>query len=100
MSLEPLSAQSKVSEQSKHSYVLTTFQVPLHEIPYIDHPELKLDEHESTQMPFRYMKNEKGKPLMPNVSIRNLNPTISEKLSQGMLELIQKDSEKGIDDLF
>jgi hypothetical protein len=41
---------------------------PLKEIPYLDHPELKFNEHESTEMPFRYVKSEEGKPIMPDVS--------------------------------
>ncbi|ROV94505.1 hypothetical protein VMCG_08132 [Cytospora schulzeri] len=59
-------------------------QLPLTEIPYTDHPELKIDEHESTQMPFRYVKTEDGQPIMP----------------KGMRELIGKDADKAIDDLF
>ncbi|MCJ1244434.1 hypothetical protein MMC30_001632 [Trapelia coarctata] len=58
--------------------------LPLETIPYTDYPELKIDEHESTEMPFRYVKDEKGAPLMP----------------EGMIELIKKDSEKGFGDLF
>lgn len=40
---------------------------PLNEVPYVDHPELKINEHESTQMPFRYVKDEDGQPIMPEV---------------------------------
>ncbi len=40
---------------------------PLKEIPYTDHPELKFNEHESTQMPFRYVQDKDGKPIMPEV---------------------------------
>ncbi|KAL9102594.1 MAG: hypothetical protein Q9163_002274 [Psora crenata] len=58
-------------------------KIPLQEIPYIDYPELKIDEHESTEMPFRYIKDKDGKPVMP----------------EGMLDLIKKDSEKGFGDL-
>lgn len=58
--------------------------VPLKDIPYIDHPELKIDEHESTEMPFRYVKNKDGTPVMPD----------------GMIDIIKKDSEKGFGDLF
>ena len=43
--------------------------VLLEKIPYIDFPELKLDEHESTEMPFRYVKGEDGGPVMPDVCI-------------------------------
>ena len=42
--------------------------VPLKDIPYVDHPELQVDEHESTEMPFRYVKNPDGSPCMPEVS--------------------------------
>ena len=42
--------------------------VPLKDIPYMDHPELQIDEHESTEMPFRYVMNPDGSPCMPEVS--------------------------------
>lgn len=48
-----------------------TVQVSLDEIPYLDFPELKFNEHESTQMPFRYVKGEDGKPVMPQVHLDN-----------------------------
>lgn len=44
--------------------------VPVDKIPYLDFPELKFNEHESTEMPFRYVKGEDGKPIMPKVSDR------------------------------
>ncbi|KAL5614742.1 hypothetical protein BROUX41_004836 [Berkeleyomyces rouxiae] len=59
-------------------------KIPLDEVPVVDHPELKFNEHESTQMPFRYVIDDAGNPIMP----------------EGMVELIQKDSDKAIDDLF
>jgi ribosome biogenesis SPOUT family RNA methylase Rps3 len=37
-------------------------------VPYIDNPEIKVDEHESTQMPFRYVKGKDGEVVMPEVS--------------------------------
>ena len=43
--------------------------VPLKEIRYIDHPELRIDEHESTEMPFRYMADQDGSPIMPQVRV-------------------------------
>ncbi|MCJ1403159.1 hypothetical protein MMC11_006382 [Xylographa trunciseda] len=61
-----------------------TSEVALDKIPYIDYPELKIDEHESTQLPFRYVKDDNGKPIMP----------------KGMIDLIKLDSEKGFGDLF
>ncbi|KAH8596329.1 SAM-dependent RNA methyltransferase [Bisporella sp. PMI_857] len=59
-------------------------KTPLESIPYIDDPELRVNKHESTEMPFRYVKNEYGEPIMP----------------EGMVDLIKKDSEKGFGDLF
>ncbi|KAF2662208.1 DUF431-domain-containing protein [Lophiostoma macrostomum CBS 122681] len=58
-------------------------RVPVEKIPYIDHPELQINKNESTQMPFRYVKGEDGRLIMP----------------EGMMDLIIKDSEKGLDDL-
>jgi len=43
-------------------------QIKLDDVPYVDFPELKLNKHESTEMPFRYVKNENGSPVMPEVS--------------------------------
>ncbi|KAH6690574.1 DUF431 domain-containing protein [Plectosphaerella plurivora] len=56
----------------------------LDKVPYLDFPELKFNEHESTQMPFRYVTGEDGAPIMP----------------EGMMALIEKDGDKGIDDMF
>ena len=42
--------------------------VSLDEIKYTDHPELRIDEHESTQMPFRYVMGSHGRPIMPEVA--------------------------------
>jgi ribosome biogenesis SPOUT family RNA methylase Rps3 len=69
--------------RSTHIESLTRPIVPLDQIPYVDHPELRLDEHESTEMPFRYVKDANSLPVMP----------------VGMLDLIRKDSEKGFGDL-
>ncbi|KAI4652419.1 hypothetical protein J4E93_002621 [Alternaria ventricosa] len=59
-------------------------KVPVDNIPYIDHPDLKINKNESTQMPFRYVKDDNGEPIMP----------------KGMRELIVKDSAKSLNDLF
>jgi ribosome biogenesis SPOUT family RNA methylase Rps3 len=53
--------------------------VPLEEIPYLDYPELLINEHERTEMPFRYVKDADGKPIMPDVSLFKL--LISEEQS-------------------
>ena len=37
-------------------------------IPYVDHPEIKVSKNESTEMPFRYVINDAGEPIMPPVS--------------------------------
>ncbi|KAA6410106.1 MAG: putative DUF431 domain [Lasallia pustulata] len=57
--------------------------LPLEKIPYVDYPEIRVDEHESTEMPFRYVKGRDGLPIMPD----------------GMIDLIKKDSEKGFGEL-
>ncbi|KAI3326200.1 DUF431-domain-containing protein [Xylariaceae sp. AK1471] len=59
-------------------------QFTLNKIPYLDNPDLKISEHESTEMPFRYVKGDDGKPVMP----------------EGMMDLIKKDADKSINDLF
>ena len=41
--------------------------VPLDEIPYVDYPELRISKNESTEMPFRYVKDQNGECLMPQV---------------------------------
>ncbi|KAF4121085.1 Rps3 or RNA methylase involved in ribosome biogenesis, SPOUT family [Geosmithia morbida] len=58
--------------------------VALDKVPYVDFPELRFNEHESTEMPFRYVTDENGQPIMPD----------------GMKELIEKDADKAVDDLF
>lgn len=44
-------------------------KTPLDKVPYLDFPELKFNEHESTQMPFRYVTGKDGKPIMPDVRL-------------------------------
>lgn len=49
----------------------------LNEIPYVDRPDIKLpaadgeggNSNESVSMPFKYVKGDDGKPVMPEVSI-------------------------------
>ncbi|KAL4785084.1 SAM-dependent RNA methyltransferase [Aspergillus varians] len=59
-------------------------RVPLEDIPYIDHPEIVINDHERTEMPFRYVKDSDGKPIMP----------------KGMVNLIKKDADQSLEDLF
>ncbi len=42
--------------------------MPLEKISYVDYPEILINEHERTEMPFRYVKNAQGEPIMPDVS--------------------------------
>ncbi len=76
----------------------------------MDYPEIRVDEHESTEMPFRYVKGADGKPVMPEVSAFSLItvllsglPTCMQAgyliLEKGMIDLIKKDSEKGFGEL-
>ncbi|EAS31701.3 protein-arginine N-methyltransferase SFM1 [Coccidioides immitis RS] len=58
-------------------------KAPLDQIEWVDYPELRLDKHETTEMPFRYVKAREGEPVMP----------------EGMIELIKKDADKGLEDL-
>ncbi|KAI9753244.1 MAG: hypothetical protein M4579_005257 [Chaenotheca gracillima] len=58
-------------------------KIPLTQIPYVDDPDIKIDVHESTEMPFRYVADASGKPMMP----------------EGMIELIKLDADKGFEDL-
>lgn len=55
---------------------LTRYPVKLADIPYIDNPELRIDEHESTEMPFRYVKNADGLPVMPEVGNPKFHLTV------------------------
>lgn len=48
--------------------------VPLEQIAYVDYPEIRINEHERTEMPFRYVKDGQGEPIMPNVSILSVPP--------------------------
>ena len=50
--------------------------VSLNDIAYIDYPELRVDEHESTEMPFRYMVDDDGSPIMPLVGCCMASPHI------------------------
>jgi ribosome biogenesis SPOUT family RNA methylase Rps3 len=54
---------------SKLSRMALISTVPVDKIPYLDNPELKINRNESTQMPFRYVKGEDGRPIMPEVRL-------------------------------
>ncbi|CAB4256003.1 similar to Saccharomyces cerevisiae YOR021C Putative protein of unknown function [Maudiozyma barnettii] len=58
-------------------------QTKFEDIKFFDYPEFKFNKYEATEMPFRYVVDKKGKPILPD----------------GMLELIKRDSEQSLDDL-
>lgn len=41
--------------------------VPLAEIKYADNPQIRINKHETTEMPFRYMVDDDLMPIMPQV---------------------------------
>ncbi|SCV72143.1 BQ2448_4837 [Microbotryum intermedium] len=56
-------------------------QIPLNKIPFVDHPTIRFDEIESVEMPFRYVADAQGEPILP----------------KGMKELLREDMDKGFD---
>lgn len=81
----------------------------LDEIPFIDRPDIELPmgedgdgarPNESVSMPFKYVRGEDGRPIMPEVS--SVKPPCRLWLLtclQGMLKLLVEDMDKGIGDL-
>jgi hypothetical protein len=70
-------------------------QMPLDSIVYIDSPELKINKNESTEMPFRYVRDEQGQPLMPDVSMPQLIKCIVFDSCTGNDRLDQERCRKG-----
>ncbi|SCV02748.1 LAMI_0H02630g1_1 [Lachancea mirantina] len=58
-------------------------QIPFEKIKFIDYPEFRFSKNEATEMPFRYVLDAQGRPILP----------------EGMLDLIKKDSEQSLDDI-
>lgn len=58
-------------------------QTDFKDIRFIDYPEIRFNKYESTEMPFRYVLDVEGNPVLP----------------KGMLDLIKHDAEQSIDDL-
>ena len=58
-------------------------QVKFEDIKFLDYPEIRYSKYESTEMPFRYVVDANGEPILP----------------EGMLDLIKHDAEQSIDDL-
>ncbi|KAK4056742.1 hypothetical protein OIO90_002294 [Microbotryomycetes sp. JL221] len=55
--------------------------IPYDKIDFVDHPTIKFDDHESVEMPFRYVKDEQGEPILP----------------PGMRQHLRDDMDKGFD---
>ncbi|KAM0791431.1 hypothetical protein ACM66B_005889 [Microbotryomycetes sp. NB124-2] len=55
--------------------------IPYEKIAFVDHPTIRFDDHESVEMPFRYVKDDKGEPILPD----------------GMKKLLRDDMDKGFD---
>lgn len=53
------------------------------DIKFLDYPEIRYNRYESTEMPFRYVVDEKEEPILP----------------EGMLKLIEHDADQSINDL-
>lgn len=53
------------------------------DIKFIDYPEFRFNKNEATEMPFRYVLDKEGTPILP----------------EGMLDLIKEDSAQSLDDL-
>ncbi|CAE6387494.1 unnamed protein product [Rhizoctonia solani] len=56
-------------------------KVPLQDIPYVDHPTIRFNAKESVEMPFRYITDSNGEPILP----------------EGMKALLKEDLNKGFD---
>lgn len=63
--------------------IIVESQKRFEDIKFIDYPEIRYSKYESTEMPFRYVLDDQGTPILPT----------------GMLELIKHDAEQSIDDL-
>jgi hypothetical protein len=78
-----------------------TLIVPLAEVPYIDRPSIQVSAAESVEMPFKYVKGKDGKAIMPEVcsTVKLMCLNINTNCSQGMIDLLGDDADKGILDL-
>ncbi|KAF9919034.1 hypothetical protein BX616_002698 [Lobosporangium transversale] len=84
-------------------------QVSLDEIPFIDHPEIKLRKNETVTMPFRYIalsstetssiaSSEGGSSKVNETEKKSRKPKLPQPLlPPGMLELLKKDNDMALD---
>lgn len=66
-------AQSYIIYHLQWTALSSPSAVALEQISYVDYPEILINEHERTEMPFRYVKDASGEPIMPNVSFSRDN---------------------------
>ncbi|WVQ76730.1 hypothetical protein IAR50_006404 [Cryptococcus sp. DSM 104548] len=66
----------------KVTKIVVEDKVPLNEIPFTDFPTIQFTKVESIEMPFRYVKDEQGEPILP----------------PGMKEHLKADLDRTIDD--
>lgn len=62
---------------------IVTDSIKFDNIEFLDYPEIRYNKYEATEMPFRYIVDNDGNPILP----------------AGMLDLIKHDGEQSIDDL-
>ena len=53
----------------------------MEKIPFVDNPTVRFDEVESVEMPFRYVRDNEGEPILP----------------RGMKKLLQDDMDKAFE---
>ncbi|CAE7105468.1 unnamed protein product [Rhizoctonia solani] len=56
-------------------------KIPLQDITYVDHPTIRFNAKESVEMPFRYVADSEGEPILP----------------EGMKALLKEDLNKGFE---
>ncbi|KAF9170385.1 hypothetical protein BGX21_009192 [Mortierella sp. AD011] len=79
-------------------------KVPLDQIPFIDHPEIKLRKKETVTMPFRYIALPPKEPAVEESESSSTSTKKSKKakkleplLPPGMVELLIKDNDTALD---
>lgn len=77
-------------------------RIPLDQIPYVDRPSIETGPGESVEMPFKYVKDKDGLPVLPGVcrsTTESVTIIFQTDIYQGMLQLLAEDADKGIVDL-
>lgn len=78
------SLQMTTDTAVRTTQIILEKQTKFEDIKFIDYPEIRFNKHEATEMPFRYVLDSKGTPILP----------------EGMVELIHADNMKNLDDFF